>query len=213
MTLSIVEIVLIVLIAASALVTIQAKLSANQRREYRFKPLTTGLVIVLALIATDPVSTRYHLLILAGLAAALAGDVLLMLPDRFLPGLVAFLVAHVFYIAAFTVEGRGTAAMWYGLPFLIYGVLLMALLWRDVGSLRIPVLVYAAAILLMGWQAANRWIEFETTKTLLAMLGAYLFIASDSTLAVERFRGGWRSAPVWVLSTYWAAQTLIALSI
>jgi uncharacterized membrane protein YhhN len=38
-------------------------------------------------------------------------------------------------------------------------------------------------------------------------------VASDSVLAVERFRGTFRSAPFWVLSTYFAAQWLIALSI
>ena len=41
-------------------------------------------------------------LVLAALAASLAGDVLLMAPSLFLPGLVAFLIAHGFYIAAFS---------------------------------------------------------------------------------------------------------------
>ena len=40
-------------------------------------------------------------LVLAALAASLVGDALLLSPSLFLPGLVAFLVAHGFYIAAF----------------------------------------------------------------------------------------------------------------
>jgi len=65
----------------------------------------------------------------------------------------------------------------------------------------------------MAWQAANRWIELRATDTLLAMIGAYLFVASDSVLAVQRFRGRFRSADFWVLALYFPAQWLIALSI
>jgi uncharacterized membrane protein YhhN len=38
-------------------------------------------------------------------------------------------------------------------------------------------------------------------------------VMSDSVLAVERFRGSWRSASFWVLTTYFAAQWLIAMSV
>ena len=41
-------------------------------------------------------------LVLAALIASLAGDALLLSPALFLPGLVAFLIAHGFYIAAFS---------------------------------------------------------------------------------------------------------------
>jgi uncharacterized membrane protein YhhN len=171
------------------------------------------LIIGVALLVDDPISTRYRILIVLGLLASLAGDVFLMLPsDRFIHGLVSFLVAHILYIIAFTVEGA-TAPIWYIFPFVFYGVLMLWWLWPHLGDLKIPVLVYVGAILIMAWQAANRWLETEQAGTLFALIGAYLFVASDSVLAVERFRGTFRSAPFWVLSTYFAAQWLIALSI
>ena len=199
--------------ALCAALTIAAKYRQAKRLEYVCKPLAMASIILIALLDEDPLTTRYQALIVLGLTASLAGDVFLMLPERFLPGLASFLVAHFFYIAAFTLEGSGTAPLWYVVPFALYGVLMLRWLWPHLGSLRGPVIVYVAVILLMAWQAANRWIETRQEGTLLALAGAYLFVTSDSALAVERFRGAWRSAPFWVLSTYFAGQWLIALSV
>src|SRR5215203_1018502 len=71
---------------------------------YIFKPLTTVLILVLALSAITE-TKRYKIAIVAGLICSLAGDVFLMLPgDQFLPGLVSFLLAHVCYLIAFTTD-------------------------------------------------------------------------------------------------------------
>lgn len=206
-------IVLTVLIVISAALTIGAKLRGSTRGEYLFKPLTTLLIIALAALADVPISTTYQTLIVAGLVASLAGDVFLMLPDRFVPGLLSFLIAHIFYIIAFTHESSGLAPIGYIVPFALYGLVMLRWLWPHLGSLRVPVLVYMSAILIMAYQAANRWIETSQDGTLLALVGAYLFVASDSALAVSTFRGRFRGADVIVLSTYFAAQLLIAWSV
>jgi len=238
-------VILSVLTGVSAALTIAAKYRRSTWMEYSFKPLTTCLIIAIALLAADPVSTQYKALIVLGLVASLAGDVFLMLPDRFLPGLVSFLVAHLLYIAAFvtadygtaplwfiipfvfygalmlrilwahlgTMADYGTAPLWFIIPFVFYGALMLRILWAHLGTMRGPVIVYMAVILLMGWMAANRWIETDQFSALLALVGAYFFIASDSVLAIERFRGTWRTAQFWVLSTYFVAQWLIALSV
>lgn len=207
-------IILSILALVLASLTIRAKYRASKRQEYVFKPLTMVCIILIAGLAPDPVSTSYQTLILLGLLVSLVGDVFLMLPPDHLPqGLVSFLIAQLLYTAAFTVEGSGTAPFYYCLPFVFYGLLMLRWLWRYLGSFRIPVIIYVSAILLMAWQAANRWLETPETSSLLALIGAYLFVMSDSALAVERFRGKFRSAPFWVLSTYFVAQWLIALSI
>jgi uncharacterized membrane protein YhhN len=202
------------LAALSAALTIAAKYLETKRLEYVFKPLTMVWIILIALLNDDPFSTRYQVLILLGLLASLAGDVLLMLPDpsRFIYGLASFLIAHLFYIAAFTVEG-GKAPIGYIVPFALYGAVMLWALWPHLGSMKRPVMAYVGVILIMAWQAANRWIDARLDGSLLSMIGAYLFVMSDSVLAVERFRGSWRSAPFWVLSTYFVAQWLIALSV
>ncbi|HML24649.1 MAG TPA: lysoplasmalogenase [Aggregatilinea sp.] len=207
-------ILLSVLVVLSAGITILAQYRESARLEYVFKPLTTVLIIVVALVSGEGFFTsRYQTFILLGLAASLAGDVFLMFPARFTPGLAAFLTAHLFYIAAFTVAGTGRASLWYAIPFVAYGALILWRLWPSLGAMKIPVLAYVGVILIMAWQAANRWLETRDAAGALALFGAYLFVASDSVLAVNRFRGPVKRAPFWVLSTYFAAQLLIALSV
>ena len=181
---------------------------------YVFKPLTTSLILLIALAAPAPISPVYQGLIVAGLAFSLAGDVFLMLPeDRFLAGLASFLVAHICYVAAFT-SRTGFQATWGGaLPFLLYGAAMLLLLWPYLGRKKAPVIGYVAVILTMGWQAREQWLATGRVAALLAMLGAGLFIVSDSALAVERFRKPFRGARLLVLATYYVGQWLIALSI
>lgn len=203
-----------VLAALSAGVTIYAKYRPSARLEHVFKPLTMVWIILIALTGGDSTSTLYQGLIVLALASSLIGDVILMLPrDRFLYGLIAFLVAHLLYIAAFTTEAGNAAPLWTLVPFLAFGAIMLRWLWPYLGSARRPALIYVAVILIMAWQAANRWVTTDQQGALLAFVGAYLFVLSDSLLTVERFRGPWRSAPFWVLSTYFAAQWLIALSV
>jgi uncharacterized membrane protein YhhN len=45
------------------------------------------------------------------------------------------------------------------------------------------------------------------------MIGAILFLVSDSVLAINRFAKPFRAAEALLLTTYFAAQTLIALSL
>jgi uncharacterized membrane protein YhhN len=201
-----------VLAAIFAALTIAAKYRQNTRLEYICKPLTMAWIILIALLDDDPFSTRYQVFIVLGLLASLTGDVFLMLPDQFLRGLVSFLIAHLLYIVAFTVEG-GKTPIWYIVPFALYGLIMLRWLWPHLGTMKRPVVIYVGVILIMAWQAANRWLDERLDGALLSMVGAYLFVMSDSALAVERFRGSWPSAPFWVLSTYFAAQWLIALSV
>jgi uncharacterized membrane protein YhhN len=193
-----------------------AVLSAYQKRRlthYIFKPLAVVLIILIALQPGHPTSLFYRQAIIAGLVFSLAGDIFLMLPsDRFIPGLVSFLCAHVFYVAAFARESGGALSFWTIIPFLLYGCLMLRVLWPHLGKLKLPVLIYVAAILAMGWTAAGRRLLTEQPGSLLAFLGALLFIASDSVLALDKFRRPFRSAQLLILSTYFAAQWLIALS-
>jgi iron(III) transport system permease protein len=93
----------LVAVAISAFIHIRAEYRGPRRNVYIFKPLTTSLIILTALLLPDAVPAPYKWLIIAGLLFSLGGDVFLMLPqDRFVFGLVSFLIAHLFYIAAFT---------------------------------------------------------------------------------------------------------------
>jgi uncharacterized membrane protein YhhN len=205
--------ILTALAFVSAILTIYAATQNRRLVLYIFKPLTIIFIILIALESKFPVSSFYKYTIIAGLLFSLAGDVFLMLPrDRFIPGLVSFLIAHLFYIASFTFESGRAPSVWGAIPFLIYGSLMLRVLWRDLGKMRLPVMIYVLAILMMGWTAASRLMMTGERGSMFAFTGALLFIASDSMLAIERFKGRFRGAQAFILTTYFAAQWLIALS-
>jgi uncharacterized membrane protein YhhN len=202
---------LTILVAVSGALHILAEYRGARSNVYVFKPLTVLLIIAIALQSPP---SLYKYLIVAGLLFSLAGDIFLMLPkDRFIPGLLSFLLAHLFYIAAFTLDGARNVSVLAGLLLLAYGGLMLRLLFPYLGKMKLPVIVYMLVILLMVWQASNRCLSTVTSTGLLAFEGACLFAASDSLLAWNRFRSTFKSAQFFILATYFAAQWLIALSV
>jgi uncharacterized membrane protein YhhN len=205
--------ILSMLVFVSAALTILAAYQKRRLTLYLFKPLTIVFVILIALDPKHSTSSFYRYAIIAGLLFSLAGDIFLMLPqDRFIQGLISFFVAHLFYIAAFTFESGRALSLWNLIPFLLYGCLMLRVLWPHLGRMRLPVTAYMLVILAMGWTAASRRLLTDEEGSLLAFAGALFFIASDSLLAVDKFKRPFRSAQLLILSTYFTAQLLIALS-
>jgi uncharacterized membrane protein YhhN len=208
------DVLLTLLALASAIFHIRAEYVGPQYHVYLFKPLTMVFIILIGLLKMRGNLSLYGYAIIAGLLCSVAGDVFLMLPsDQFVAGLVSFLVAHLFYIVAFSYDTRFRVFSWSMVPFAIYGIVIFSILSAHLGEMKVPVLVYVVVILVMGWRAYERWAETGQGAALLAFLGALLFIVSDSVLAINRFRGGFEIARALSLSTYFAAQWLIALSI
>ncbi len=196
----------------SAVATIAATVRESREGVYLFKPLTTLLIIALAWHQPGSLPL-YRTLVMAGLVFSLFGDMFLMLPrDRFVAGLVSFLIAHLLYIAAFA-QGGFRVTIWLLVPFIVYAAILLRILLPHVPrALKVPVIVYAAALLVMAWLAAERGAA-SLPGGLPAAIGGLLFVASDSALALNRFARPFRGADALVLATYFAAQTLIAVSI
>jgi uncharacterized membrane protein YhhN len=202
------------LVLVSAVLTIQAEYTGPVLQVYLCKPLTVLFIIALALLIRTPVSERYRRLILGGLFFSLAGDIFLMLPaDRFIAGLVSFLVAHLFYILAFRIGRPFSLHLYLVLPLMVFGGLIYWVLFPNLGVLKFPVLAYVLVIMVMGWQALERWVTARNMAALMAVFGALLFILSDTILAMDRFRESFVLARALTLGTYFPAQWLLALSI
>jgi uncharacterized membrane protein YhhN len=181
---------------------------------YLCKPLSTMTLLLLAVFSATAHGLRYQAAIAVGLGCSLLGDILLMLPrDRFVAGLASFLAAHLAYLAAFTSGVSAVSAPALLLPLLAAAVPLLRLLWPELGALRMPVLLYSAAILLMVWRAWGREWTLPGAAAALAGAGATLFMVSDALLALNRFHRPFASAQALIMSTYVAAQALIALSV
>jgi len=211
-----VQTILSVSVVFAAVLAIRAHyLGAAQRwQAYVFKPLATLLVMALA-FSVPAAAPAYRWAVLAGLALSTAGDVFLMLPrDRFVAGLLSFLLAHLCYICAFSIGVPFPAAPLLWLPYFAAGGGVVLAVWSGIKpALRGPVIAYVVAIAAMAGQAAGRWQDLGGAPALSAALGAALFVVSDSALAINRFRLAFRAERVLTLGTYWMAQLLIALSI
>ncbi|WP_200843509.1 lysoplasmalogenase [Pantoea sp. 18069] len=204
------------MLQAGALATASSALGLQQWHLV-FKPLAmVCALLAVALSMHRHGATRSGWLLLAALAASLAGDVLLMLRGLFIPGLAAFLLAHLCYIALFK-QGQRWFALRSALAFaLLLAAAMYTFLWQGglPAALRLPVAAYVLVIALMAAQAWGRWHEAaaaDRPAALLVALGACSFMLSDSLLATNRFVQPLPWAQLAVLSSYYLAQVLIVV--
>jgi len=156
-----------------------------------------------------------------GLAFSMAGDVFLVLPkEQFIAGLVAFLLAQIAYLIGFNATpppinlASIAIAVLVGLAAVrIYRAIAVGLTASGHGSLKMPVLVYSAAISLMLLSALLTLVrsEWAAGPAWLVSIGATLFFISDSLLAWNKFVRTLRIGRLPVIVTYHLGQGLIVL--
>lgn len=203
----------VLVITTSAAFAIYGKYKKQKLIHYAFKPLTMLLIISLAWERSVSSPSPYGYLVLSGLCISLLGDIFLMLPsDKFKPGLLAFFIAHLLYIFAFSRDIRVVSFSSLG-PIAAFGVIVFLILWAKIRGLRIFVLIYIIGISAMAWLAVNRYFFFADQQSLLVMVGGLLFLISDAVNAVNRFRKAFWLAQILILGTYYAAQLAFALSL
>lgn len=141
-----------------------------------------------------------------GIVLSGLGDTALLGSESwFVPGMGAFAAAHACYITALARDGAargvrprvaaGYAALW---------AILIAVLWRGLGSLRVPVAAYSLLLVSMAVLASGR--------NRRAAAGGALFVASDALIACSL--AGIKAVPRQesaVMPTYVAAQFLLAV--
>lgn len=159
-----------------------------------------------------------------GLVFSLLGDILLLLSYRyFIFGLIAFSLAHIFYIVGFNVTLPN-----FSIPFWILLTVVIMIgfvnfkpilngLRKDRHKKRLisPVVFYAiliSAMLLSALLNITRP-EWGLRDTLCTSFGAGLFYISDSLLARERFVRTSKYGAVMVMVTYLTGQLLMALGV
>lgn len=206
--------ILSILTAISAVLTIVAYLRKNTSLKCVFKPATMLCIAAIAYLQPDAEPNYYKIAILIGLGLSLIGDVFLIFDKTlFLPGLIAFLLAHCAYVAAFYQTPTLPNSLYSALIFIFVFAVFIRILWFSLGEMKIPVIVYAFVICAMGRFAMNRWLNVGDTETLLAFAGAVVFVVSDMFLAYDRFKKPIPYKDIYILGTYFIAQWLIAMSI
>ena len=201
----------VLMIEAAALATATAALGLVDLHRV-FKPLVMVFAIFFIAINEHPTVTTgtFRSTFIAALTFSLAGDVLLMFPGYFIPGLVAFLLAHLCYIALFRQGVPWFPSRRALLATLAIGAAVYALLWSGLNPvLKIAVAAYVVAIALMAAQALGRATVLRDPAATGVAVGAGFFMLSDSLLAVNKFVSPLPMAQVWVLTTYCLAQILL----
>ncbi|WP_299074484.1 lysoplasmalogenase [uncultured Paraglaciecola sp.] len=160
------------------------------------------LILGAGVLTTKPSSTRSILLL--ALMFSACGDLLLAF-DIFIYGVGAFLLAQLSYAFMFKSYWTGIAHRWPLSVLLIGGMVTMAwLLIPSLGDLKIPVMAYLCAIGAMGLLATQSSLPIRWS-----VLGAILFIISDSFIAVNKFIMPIPFEAYWIMSTYYGAQFML----
>jgi uncharacterized membrane protein YhhN len=156
-----------------------------------------------------------------GFLCSLAGDILLMASYHyFLPGMGAFLLAHMMYILAFNHPQPTLSPVFFVLGLLVLIIWLLILnrldgAMRDSGAhkrMRIPVAVYSGVIALMLFSALLTLFrpDWQLPAAALAAAGGFLFFISDTMLAYDRFVRPFPRARFWVRVSYHIGQLGLA---
>jgi uncharacterized membrane protein YhhN len=208
-----------VLVGAFAVVAVanwSTRLPGRDRFEAPTKLGAIALLVALA-VTLSPVDDTVRAWFVLALLLSMAGDAFLLAGDRlFVPGLAAFLLAHVAYLVGFLLVDDWRPA---GLAVGIVGSLvLLGTVGRRVlgaaGALRPAVACYLVTILAMATVAC-------AALPPVGVAGALLFVASDSLLGWRMFVVEGASPPgrppAWmppaIMATYHVAQLLLTLSL
>jgi len=197
---------------------VAAEMRGNIRARFILKPLATSLMIAVACLAfLEPTQNLiYTVGVLIGLIFSFGGDVALMFENRraFLLGLVLFLLAHIAYTITFTtLTGFSTLDLVSTILLVILGVGFYRFIAPNLGTLRVPVIVYIIVISVMVNRAIATLASpmFSHAQAAMIALGAILFYISDMILAAARFWRPFRYHRI-SLAFYYAGQLLLALA-
>jgi uncharacterized membrane protein YhhN len=199
--------------AASAVVDWYAVARGDRRTEAWAKPATLVALVVVALVL-GAADTSAGLWLLLALVLGLAGDVFLLgdTDTRFRLGLAAFLLGHLAFVVSFARLGLDPPDWQWAAWVVLFGCLIAtrrvvpATFLRGGQALALPVALYTVVI------GAMVILAFDTGQPLIA-IGATVFAASDSILAVDRFVRPRPWAPVAVMVTYHLGQALIVAGV
>ena len=178
-------------------------------------------ILVFAVASSAHFGTKK--ILITALTFSWIGDVILLFANKgeiyFILGLVAFLVSHVFYILLFskqavskTIKNKISFGAGIGL-IVIYFLMMISTLAPKLGSLTVPVVIYAVVISTMLFYALKGSFQWNTIPYQSVLIGAVFFISSDSILAFNKFDQPIPYASFLIMITYLAAQFCIVWGI
>lgn len=175
-------------------------IDAAQWIQHVAKWMLMPALLLWVVVALGPAAPRW---LVAGLVFATVGDIAILYVFEF--GILGFLVMQVCYTVGFLGLGAWGALQRRWTPAVVYAAIWLAVnvgLGPQFGDLRIPVLVYSAAICTMA--------SLATGVSTRVGIGAALFLVSDMFLAFGEADIDFAGRSAIVMPTYLAGQYLIA---
>lgn len=162
-------------------------------------------------------------MLLAALTMSWIGDIILLFADKgelyFIAGLIAFLISHICYIILFSKQlnvylKKSKFLYWVGITAItLYLTVMMLVLLPSLGDLKIPVFMYALTISIMLLFAFKGFLNWNKPSNSHILIGAIVFVASDSILAFDKFYAPVQHSALLIMTTYLVAQFLIVVGI
>jgi uncharacterized membrane protein YhhN len=188
----------------------------NELLQFVCKPLIVPALVGYFATQTKAVAAGFRKWILRALLFSWAGDVLLMFVTTnekfFLAGLASFLLAHIFYIIFFhkvRFKEKIKSQVWTLVVVVLYYVGLIYLLSPYLLHMKLPVRIYGIVISFMCMLAMHMLYINNKKAGLWMMMGALLFVISDSVLAINKFYQPFQTAGIIIMLTYGLAQLFI----
>ncbi|GAB4184110.1 MAG: lysoplasmalogenase [Calditrichia bacterium] len=198
-------IIVTILIITSSIIHIISEYKKKYGIIYTSKPLTVLLIMSFFLLR-NPEFELFDYLLLAGFICSLVGDIFLMLQHKkFLEGLFAFLIAHIFFIAAFTNLISTITFHYYLIPLLLLNMAVFMYLRKGLKRYTIPVILYMLVLSTMVYMAILVRMEIHSVASTWILTGAVSFMYSDAMLAIDKFERPFKAAKALILSTYYFA--------
>lgn len=192
----------------------------NENTAWFLKPLLVPFLL-LAVYFHERFTTKKVLL--TALTLSWIGDIILMFADKgelyFIAGLIAFLLSHISYIILFSKQlkiylKKSKIIFWVGVTAIaFYLIVMMLILLPSLGDLKIPVFVYALTISIMLLFALKGFLNWQKPANIYILIGATIFVASDSILAFDKFHAPLQYSSFLIMATYLLAQYLIVTGI
>ena len=176
----------------------------NNKIELRFftKPILLPTLILMYISKVKSEKMQLNSFFLAGLVLSFFGDLFLLFNWGFLPGLGSFLLAHLFYIISFKKKLQKRISKFWPIILSLYASILLVILFPYLKEMKIPVIIYAVVIATMMYNALK-------THNRNLIIGALLFLISDTLLSVYLFLQPLMILNLLVMATYILAQLFL----
>ena len=201
------------------LLLLDASLSHLDLGSYRYatKPLIMISLLAYFISKKAHISKKIYLWGVFAIIASWAGDVFLMFQEYnglfFIAGLGTFLMAHIGYTAIFLSQKGAKKNLIQFVLLANYALIMGYLILPKAGDLKIPVIGYIIAISAMAYTAQIRKGSVSKASYISGILGARLFLASDSLLALSMFLDHFPKVDFLVMLSYGLAQACIVYSL